>query len=87
MGPTVRATVRSRQALVQHLTVIVAAGAAIITAGPSYVATRRGTRKQLKDALAARLDAEAAEHRRWLRDRTVAVYVDMMRMVRDARSG
>lgn len=62
-------------------TVIVAAGAAVLTAGLSYLGTQRATRRQLQDALAARLDADAAEHRRWLRDHAVAAYMDLLGLV------
>jgi hypothetical protein len=44
----------------------------------SFVGTQWATHRQLKEALAARLDAEAAEHRRWLRDQAVGAYLGLM---------
>ena len=40
----------------------------------SFYGAQRATRQQLTEALAARLDVEAAEHRRWPRDQVAGVY-------------
>jgi hypothetical protein len=55
-----------------------AALAAVLSPILAYRATQKATREQLRDALTARLDAETAEHRRWLRDHTVEVYIELL---------
>jgi hypothetical protein len=65
-------------------TVIVAVTAAVLAPVLSYYGTQRATRQQLRDGLDARLDADAAEHRRWLRDRTADTYLDLMKAVASA---
>src|SRR5215467_4236931 len=60
-------------------TVVVALTAAVLAPVLSYYDSQRTTRQQLQHALAARLDAEDAEHRKWVRDQAAAVYVDLIR--------
>jgi hypothetical protein len=67
-------------------TVVVAGVVGVLSPVLAYSATQRATRKQLNDALTARLDADLAEHRRWLRDRTLDVYMQLLRFERKSTS-
>src|SRR5262245_35801874 len=70
---------------VMHWGTILTVTGAGVAAALAFVGTQWATRRQLKAALEARLDGDAVEHRRWLRDRRVAVYVDLLNAVEDAQ--
>jgi hypothetical protein len=68
-----------------HWGTIFAVIAAVLSPVSAYIATQRATRRQLEDALDARLTAEASEHRQWLRDRRSDAYIELLHALADIR--
>ena len=59
-------------------TIIVALSVGVL----SFVGTQWATRRQMKDALAARLQADLDEHRRWRRDEQTRIYIKLLAYAR-----